>query len=386
MSAVEGLNSALTAYENVLQKNVETAKEAMLDSASNSSDKLSINQLIKREELEAQSEKNSIFRLTQLVERLGLRIVSINLLKKRCEYEKLVREREIDAALRGVYETFLEIASEKGCSNSAPQACHMAAQMVMFSGHRFWNIDYLNISSYFERVKLAGRHLSSIKDHSFSYRSHNLPKICKRDLELIGLESKEGASFILQNRHYSPSRFLKRTSIFQAHPDLIFSLHLDDRRFYSPLEKFDIENALDRYPHLAEQFIYKFPDCFIKHKQRVAKRVALAQKIAKAVLKTRPDLRRSLCMQFGRRFVVDPVERELNLRGTIMEDQMLLKQWKTIKPLLLSKWTKLKTSDLKGISPTVEGLVKIIQEKYKDLPKEAIIEDLKNLSDQSLKP
>lgn len=68
-----------------------------------------------------------------------------------------------------------------------------------------------------------------------------------------------------------------------------------------------------------------------------------------------------------------------------MLEEEFLRNWEILKPLILAKWPKLHASDLKGKQPIVDELVKVIQEKYPEAPKQSIIEDLENLGQQILK-
>jgi len=68
-----------------------------------------------------------------------------------------------------------------------------------------------------------------------------------------------------------------------------------------------------------------------------------------------------------------------------MKEEEFLRNWGTLKPLILAKWTKLNESDLEGMQPVVNELVKVIRDKYQDTPEQSIIEDLENLSQQILK-
>ncbi len=68
-----------------------------------------------------------------------------------------------------------------------------------------------------------------------------------------------------------------------------------------------------------------------------------------------------------------------------MNEKDFLGHWKLLKPLILSKWPKLKESDLEGTQPVVRDLVKVIRKKYQDMPEQSIVEDLENLGQQILK-
>jgi len=62
-----------------------------------------------------------------------------------------------------------------------------------------------------------------------------------------------------------------------------------------------------------------------------------------------------------------------------------LRNWEALKPLVLKKWTKLNENDLDDIQPVVDELVSVIQEKYDDVPRQSIVEEVENLNQQILK-
>jgi hypothetical protein len=68
-----------------------------------------------------------------------------------------------------------------------------------------------------------------------------------------------------------------------------------------------------------------------------------------------------------------------------MDEDKYVRNWEILKPLLLAKWSKLKSSDLEGIHPTRGEIVKLIRSKYKDWPEQSIIQDLENTDQQILK-
>lgn len=59
--------------------------------------------------------------------------------------------------------------------------------------------------------------------------------------------------------------------------------------------------------------------------------------------------------------------------------------WEIMRKLLLLKWTRLKEKDFEGVQPVLSELVEVIHKKYKEMPRQSIIEDLKNLGYQ-IKP
>ncbi|MEX2304723.1 MAG: hypothetical protein WD595_00875 [Waddliaceae bacterium] len=67
--------------------------------------------------------------------------------------------------------------------------------------------------------------------------------------------------------------------------------------------------------------------------------------------------------------------------GKLMTDNYL-RDWKTLKPLILSKWTKLKSSDLEDMPTNAENLTHIIHSKYPTTPRETILQEVINLNDQ----
>ncbi|GAB4237228.1 MAG: hypothetical protein Tsb0021_17030 [Chlamydiales bacterium] len=62
-----------------------------------------------------------------------------------------------------------------------------------------------------------------------------------------------------------------------------------------------------------------------------------------------------------------------------------LRNWETLKPLLLAKWKKLNERELDNISPTEKELIKVVHKHYQNLPEQTILEEIKNLDDQILK-
>lgn len=65
-----------------------------------------------------------------------------------------------------------------------------------------------------------------------------------------------------------------------------------------------------------------------------------------------------------------------------MMEEEFFGHWEIMKPLMLAKWNRLKAKDLEGVQPVLSDLVEVVHKKYKDMPRQSIIEDLKNLGDQ----
>jgi len=68
-----------------------------------------------------------------------------------------------------------------------------------------------------------------------------------------------------------------------------------------------------------------------------------------------------------------------------MDERDFLRNWESLKQLMLKKWDQLKEADLDGIDPVVNVVVDKVKEAYPDLPRKSIIEELENLDQQILK-
>lgn len=75
----------------------------------------------------------------------------------------------------------------------------------------------------------------------------------------------------------------------------------------------------------------------------------------------------------------------INRGSVVMKDDEFLRNWEVLKPLILGKWDRLHESDMHGIQPNVDELVRVIHSKYTETPKLAIREEVENLAHQILK-
>lgn len=67
-----------------------------------------------------------------------------------------------------------------------------------------------------------------------------------------------------------------------------------------------------------------------------------------------------------------------------MVEQEFLQNWNELRPLILARWDRVKPRELDRTNSSFNEVVKLIQSHYND-PKENIIQDLTNLSQQVLK-
>jgi hypothetical protein len=65
-----------------------------------------------------------------------------------------------------------------------------------------------------------------------------------------------------------------------------------------------------------------------------------------------------------------------------MSEDEYLRNWETLKPLVLAKWDRLKPKDLDDIQPLRKELVDLIHRKYKSYPRMNIIQEVENLDQQ----
>ena len=67
------------------------------------------------------------------------------------------------------------------------------------------------------------------------------------------------------------------------------------------------------------------------------------------------------------------------------EEEIVLRNWEALKPLVLAKWNKLRRSELEGIQPVMKELIDIIHHRYADMPRLTLVQEILNLDEQILK-